>query len=92
MISWLARATKVKLFTVAEGVRYWLPVDNHTVPIGAQMYFSFLDPNFPLISLLLRHCQVTIENLMLNFRVGPYQAKKREKPALEKGQLLPDQN
>ena len=29
MISWLARATKVKLFTVAEGVRYWLPVDKY---------------------------------------------------------------
>ena len=88
----VGKGNKGKVVYCGGGVRYWPPVDNHTVPIGAQMYFSFLDPNFPLISLLLRHCQVTIENLMLNFRVGPYQAKKREKPALEKGQLLPDQN
>ena len=43
------------------------------------MLLLVFSPNFPLISLLLGHRQVTIENSMLNFHVSLYQAKKWQK-------------
>ena len=56
------------------------------------MLLLVFSPNFPLISLLLGHRQVTIENSMLNFHVSLYQGQEVAETALEKGQLLPDQN